>query len=103
MYYLVKPGHYLAGSYKALNHLSIKQNKLKTIQKASTISYESAVRWVHTAAGKTINAITQVEQGDLSAVFGLITRDGYPAKLLPFQDHLPDSVIRKSNDTLPDY
>lgn len=81
---LVKPGQYLAGSYKALNYLSEEQIKIKTIKKQKDMTYEQTVDWVRTAAGKAINVIIQENDGDLSAVFDLIVREGIPKRLEPY-------------------
>jgi phage replication initiation protein len=89
---LLQPGAYLAGTYKALEFVSLTQCRLKTVRKASTISYKRMVEWLHSAAGKSINAMLQVEQGDYVMVLGKVVRDGLPARLEPYSAHVPGSV-----------
>ena len=81
---LVKPGQYLAGAYKALNYLSEEQIKIKTTKKQKDMTYDQTVDWVRTAAGKAINVIIQENNGNLSAVFDLIVREGVPKRLEPY-------------------
>jgi len=93
---LVMAGQYLAGSYKALNFISLKQCKLKTIQKASKITYESMTKWVKQAAGKSINVMTEVNGGDVFTVFNQIVRPGIPTRLVDYADHLPTAEVKES-------
>jgi len=81
---LVKPGQYLAGAYKAFNYLCEEQIKIKTTKKQKDMTYEQTVNWVRTAAGKALNVIIQENNGDLSAVFELVVRDGIPKRLEPY-------------------
>lgn len=89
---LIKPGQYLAGTYKAFEFISIIQDKIKTIQRTGTISYEKQVEWLRTAGGKTINAMLQVEDGDIGTVIDLIRREGLPGRLEPISDYFPEAV-----------
>jgi phage replication initiation protein len=93
---LYKPGQYLAGSYKALNFISLKQSKLETNKKTTTIKYESMVRWIRMAAGKGINVMSLVEGGDIYSVFEQIIRDGYPTRLMDLEDYLPVAEVKES-------
>jgi DNA relaxase NicK len=79
---LVKPGQYLAGAYKALHYLSEEQIKLRTTKKQKDMTYEQLVQWVRTSAGKALNVIIQENDGDLSAVFNLLVRDGIPNNII---------------------
>lgn len=81
---LIKPGQYLAGAYKALHYLSEEQIKLKTTKKQKDMSIDRSVEWVRHAAGKHLNAIIQYYDGDISAVFEKIVRDGIPKNLEPY-------------------
>jgi len=81
---LLKSGQYLAGAYQAFNYLCEEQIKLKTITKQKDMTYEQTVDWVRTAAGKALNVIIQENNGDLSAVFELVVRDGIPKRLEPY-------------------
>ena len=81
---LLKSGQYLAGAYQAFNYLCEEQIKLKTITKQKDMTYEQTVDWVRTAAGKALNVIIQENDGDLSAVFELVVREGIPKRLEPY-------------------
>ena len=93
---LVKSGQYLAASYPALNFISIKQCTLKTNKQSTTIKYEAMVKWLRSAAGKGINAMTLVQGGDMSAVFEQIIRDGLPKRLIDLEDYLPAIEVKGS-------
>lgn len=93
---LFMAGQYLAGSYKALNFISVKQCKLKTIQKSSSMTYDSMARWVKQAAGKSINVMALVNGGDVHSVFEQIVRDGIPTRLADYADHLPVAEVKES-------
>jgi phage replication initiation protein len=92
---LTSPGQYLAGTYKAFNFISIIQNKIKTIQRGGIITYDKQVKWLKTAGGKTINAMLQVEGGDIGRVIEKLRREGLPSRLEPFADNISEisSVI----------
>ena len=83
---LLRPGEYLAGAYPCFSYLSVKQDKIKTIQKASKINYEQMVAWLKIAGGKSINAMLIAEDGDIEAVFKQISRKGIPKRLEPYSD-----------------
>jgi len=91
---LTSPEQYLSGSYKALSFLSETQSRLKTTQREVTTNYESMKRWLRMAGGKALNTMLEVEQGDISAVFEQIVRDGYPSRLADLKDYLPNAVVK---------
>lgn len=93
---ILKAGSYLAGSYKAFEFISTKQDRVKTIQKTTTMTYEKTKEWVKTACGKSLNAILQVEGGDLSKLYELTVREGLPKRLAPLEHHFPESVSKKT-------
>ncbi len=93
---ILKAGSYLAGSYKAFNFISVKQDRIKTIQKTTTMTYDNMSLWVKTSCGKALNAMRQVEGGDISKVFELTVRDGLPKRLAPLEHHFPQSVSKKT-------
>lgn len=93
---LYKSGQYLAGSYKAFHFVSIKQSKLETNKKATTIKYESMIRWIRMVAGKGMNAMLLVEEGDIYAVFEKLIRDGLPKRLNDLEDYLPIAEVKES-------
>jgi len=81
---LINPGDYLASAYPYLEYLSIKQEKIKTLQRAETINYGHMVKWLRTTADKSLNAILQVEYGDMKSVLERIVREGLPKRLAPY-------------------
>lgn len=86
---LVKPGNYLAGSYRCLNFLSLIQDKIRTISKAVTISYARAVENARQMVGKLVNVMMMVSGGDAFAVVSELKRTGYPERLSGYADHIP--------------
>ena len=55
------------------------------------------VKWLRSAAGKGLNAMLQVEDGDIGAVFEQIVRDGLPKRLEPFAK-LTDVINRDEHE-----
>lgn len=93
---LTNPEHYLSGSYKALQYLSQTQSRVKTTQREASTTYEAMKRWLRSVGGKAINTMIEVEQGDLSAVFEQLVRDGYPGRLSDLADYLPNAVVKET-------
>ena len=86
---LTSPGTYLAGGYPCLAYLSKEQNKIRTISKAVEITLESMTRYLHTAGGKSINALMQTNGEDAVALVNSIRREGIPRRLVNYSDFLP--------------
>lgn len=85
---LIRPGQYLAGAYPCLAFLALEQAKLKTTQKATAMSLECMTANASRLAGKAINVLMKVHQGDSKKVVGLLRREGVPKRLVPYQGHL---------------
>lgn len=85
---LLRPGHYLAGSYPCLAFLTEEQSTIKTIAKGAQISYDSAVENAKRHCGKTINLILDVLGGDFAGVVDTLIRPGYPARIDPYSYHV---------------
>ena len=81
---MINPGGYLTSAYPCLEYLSIKQEKIKTRQRAETINYSRMVKWLRTTADKSLNAILQVEYGDVKTVLEHIAREDLPKRLAPY-------------------
>jgi phage replication initiation protein len=81
---LIHPGYYLAGAYPCLCYLSTRQEKIKTIAKATRISYGASVDHLRQAGGKLINLMMEVNDGDAFAVVNRRKRDGIPRRLAPY-------------------
>lgn len=86
---LTSPGIYLAGGYPCLAYLSKVQDKIRTISKAVEITLESMTRYLHTAGGKSINALMQTNGEDAVALVNSIRREGIPRRLVNYSDFLP--------------
>lgn len=93
---LTNPEKYLSGAFKALSYLSQSQSRLMTTQREATTKYEAMVRWLRMSGGKALNTMLEVEQGDISAVFEQVVRDGYPSRLSDLADYLPNAVVKES-------
>lgn len=78
---VTKPGAYLAGAYPCFAFLSAEQERIKTLQKSASISYDAMARWVRTAAGKSLHVMVQVNDGDAGAVLAEVIREGVPKRL----------------------
>lgn len=78
---LVRAGDYLAGAYPCLAHLSQRQDKVRTLAKASEISYARMVDCVRTQYGPALNVMLRVESGDPFAVLEQAMRPGTPKRL----------------------
>ncbi|MDB5854575.1 MAG: hypothetical protein JWR22_2616 [Herminiimonas sp.] len=85
---LTRPGQYLAGSYPCLAFLSLEQNKLRTTQKATSISLHCMTNNAARLSGKAINVLMQLHQEDASAVVDLLRRGGIPKRLEAYEDNL---------------
>lgn len=87
---LTRPGQYLAGSAPCLAFLSEIQEKIRTISKVVTITYESAVHHARLMVGKLANVMMQFHNGDAFAVVSDLRRDGIPGRLENYADFLPE-------------
>jgi phage replication initiation protein len=86
---LTTPTTYLAGGYPCLAYLSAEQDKIRTIKKSVQITLESMQRYLHTAGGKSINALMQTNGEDAVALVNAIRREGIPRRLVNYADFLP--------------
>lgn len=77
------PEKYLAGAYPCFAYLSKEQCRIKTLKEAASINYQGMVNWLHTAGGKALNVMLQVE-GDPGTVMEKLRRDGAPKRLEPY-------------------
>lgn len=86
---LTHPGHYLAGAYPCLSFLSAVQEKVRTITKIVTVTFESAVSNARQMMGKLVNVMMQYHSGDAFAVVKGLKREGIPGRLENYADFLP--------------
>lgn len=85
---LKRPGQYLAGAYPCLAFLSTEQSKLRTTQKATTISLDCMTGNAARLSGKAINVLMKLHQEDAGTVIDLLRRNGIPKRLVPYEDSL---------------
>lgn len=89
---LTRPGQYLAGAYPCLAFLSTVQCKLRTTQKATSISLDCMTDNAARLSGKAINVLMHLHR-DAETVIDLLRRDGIPKRLEPYE-----SNIRQTSD-----
>jgi phage replication initiation protein len=77
---LVRPGHYVAGSYPCMCWISEEAFRVHTIQNQKRISYSASVHWASVAYGQLINAM-MLEEGSAEGVVKKLCRAGMPARL----------------------
>ena len=77
---LVRPGHYVAGSYPCMRWVSEEAFRIRTVQNQKRISYEAAVRWASIGFGPLVNTMEQIETSP-QAVLERLRRPGVPARL----------------------
>lgn len=94
---LTNPGHYLAGAYPCLSFLSVVQEKIRTITKVVTVTYESAVSNARQMVGKLVNVMMQFHSGDAFGVVNDLKREGIPGRLKNYAGILPQVFARGSS------
>lgn len=77
---LLRPGHYVAGSYPCMSWVSEEAFRIRTIQNQKRISYAAAVHWASVAIGQLVNTMEDLE-GSPEAVLKKLRRPGTPARL----------------------
>ena len=77
---LLRPGHYVAGSYPCMRWVRDEAFRIRTIQNQKRIVYKTAVYWASMAFGRLVNTMEQVE-GDAEAVLDMLRRPGTPPRL----------------------
>jgi len=82
---VLRPGAYLAGAYPCLSFLSCEQSKIKTTQRIGEMTYDGMRKWLTNAAGRALNVMCDVEQGDTDKVMMQLVREGRPKRLRDLQ------------------
>ena len=77
---LLRPGHYVAGSYPCMSWVAEEAFRIRTIQNQKRIAYGAAVHWASIAIGQLVNTMEQIE-GSADAVLDKLRRPGIPARL----------------------
>lgn len=89
---LTEPARFLAGSFPFFSFLSLVQERIRTVKRATEITIAALTRWVKSAAGKSINALIRHHEGDLGEVIRLIRRDGMPKRLAAWTTPPPEAT-----------
>ena len=72
---LLYPGEFLAAAYPCLYSISVRQERILTIQNSVKSSHERLVRWLRLQCGAALNYLYLVE-GDAEKALELVRRDG---------------------------
>lgn len=78
---LTRPSDYFAGAYPCFANLSTRQDKVRTLAKASAITYDRLVKCLRSQYGQTLHVMMHVERGDIFEVFKQVERPGTPKRL----------------------
>lgn len=82
---LLNPGEYLAAAYPAFGWIEAEQKRIKTIQKATEISYESMCAWLLKQCGSALAVVAEMEGGAKQAMDKVGIFKKMPARL-----YIPD-------------
>jgi phage replication initiation protein len=77
---IVEPGKYVAASYACMGWVSEIQERIRTTQRSTTISYEHLSHYAKQAYGKLIGLMLEVE-GSPEKVIERLKRPGVPSRL----------------------
>jgi len=96
---LLHPVRFLAGAYRALHGLWGVVDVVRTVRRGAELSLGRLLKHARQQAGKLVNVLVEVCEGDLGAVVELIRRDGRPARLAAADAHsmLPGLLMEKRN------
>lgn len=83
---LTDPGRYLAGAYPCLSILANEQSRIATQRRSLELTYDRMERWVSEAAGKALNVMMTVHDGDALSVMDRLLREGIPKRLVGFSE-----------------
>jgi len=79
---LDKVAEYLAGGYECLEHLSVEQSRIKTLQKSTEVSYFHLEGYARQSYGRFIDIMLQVYEGCPATVIEQLRRTDAPPKRL---------------------
>lgn len=85
---LRRPGQYLAGAYPCLRELSAIQDRIRTVTKGASISFDKAVENGKQQTGKLVHLMLRVFGGDYAEVVERLKREGIPARIVPYSFHI---------------
>lgn len=98
---LLEPGEYLAAAYPAWGWISEEQCRIKTVQKATEISYEAMCNWLDKQCGSALAVVAEIE-GSLEAMFAKVgTFRKMPERLrVPSYANSPMSLHEKIKERM---
>jgi phage replication initiation protein len=70
---LLHPGQYLAATYPAFNHLSVKQCRIETISRSAKAGYVHMTDWLKHQCGPSLALVEEIE-GSAQAAFDKVKR-----------------------------
>jgi phage replication initiation protein len=99
---LLRPGEYLSASYPAFFWISERQERIKTQQKATLITYEAMLAWLKRQCGAALSVAAKIE-GDVQKVFDLVAQtDKIPSRLIvPHYANSPVPLHKRDKYSLP--
>lgn len=93
---LLKPGEYLAASYPAFGWLSTNQERIKTIQKTTEISYASMCAWLVKQCGSALAVVAEIEGGAAQAFEKVGKFKKIPSRLnVPHWENSPEPLHKR--------
>ncbi|MDR2874962.1 MAG: replication initiation factor domain-containing protein [Methylobacillus sp.] len=90
---LLRPCDYLAGAYPCFAFLSTVQERIRTVSKVVSMSFDAAVKHTRSTGGKVVNMLRTYHHGDDSKVVEALLRSGFPKRLAGYEDLLPLAKI----------
>lgn len=78
---VTRPGCYFAGAYPCLEKFGSAPERIRTVQRALTISYDKMEHWVREAAGPALNVMCEAHEGDAAGVLARVIRNAVPKRL----------------------
>jgi phage replication initiation protein len=99
---LLRPGEYLSASYPAFSWISECQERIKTQQKATAITYDAMLAWLKRQCGAALSVAAKIE-GDVQKVFDLVAQtDKIPSRLIvPHYSNSPVPLHKREKFSLP--
>ncbi|MDD5272678.1 MAG: replication initiation factor domain-containing protein, partial [Methylovulum sp.] len=93
---LLRPGEYLAASYPAFGWLEANQQRIKTIQKSTEISYASMCAWLVKQCGSALAVVAEIEGGAAQAFEKVGKFKKIPSRLnVPHWANSPEPLHRR--------
>src|SRR5262249_12947130 len=78
---LTRPAEFLAGAFPCASMFSMVVDRIRTVRARATITYARLIAVTRMHAGRAINAILHVSDGDIGQVVSLLRCSGLPSRL----------------------